>query len=841
MATNRDDMTSGDLAAGGQLAPTQGTPGKKPKKKRAQPVAVELRRRAPLGLLEQRAGSGVMVALWVPADVAAALAVEGGEPAGEMHVTLAYLGKADALGAVDEATARAAVERVAQSAVPLEGVVSGIGRFVGGEQDVIYASVDVPGLSALREQLVAELRAAGIAPADIHGFDPHITLAYVEPGADSPAARPAAWPLRFDAVELAVAGAREAFPLTGGADANARTEGVTVRFAAASEVRVSPEFRVEGDATCTVRGPVYPSFDPTPGATYSIDEINTLVDSWGTFITARDLAKLKDDYMIRSQHVDRMHDNEVVAGRVVDAVMRGPDAEFPTPTWFGGVRVDASIAPEVRAGKLRGFSIEIYAGRERIAVTVRGQGEVPDLTGVTQHPFFPKYVRVDGERTISIDRMTAPRPVAKSLVDRPAIRQEFAITRSELVMRLAPDQQQEEPVSVETPPAPESRTDQPPAEEPSWFARGIDRLLAAIRRDPGVLGPDGSPPPALVADVCPPVMPEARAEEPAPPPDATPPPVPPPAEPIPQPQEPVMSLAARIVSTPNVAEAVTRMLATQAGPPAPVEGAEKRAEGDEWGFGACWEGQEVAVNLYAMLGLLTDITCGRVLWRGDFESNDEVEAVIRLLARDYSEFLGELRELLVFEVAEEEGMTVEARAEKRKALVAQHKDAATSEMVLRASAILSPESVARMFPAESGSEQREGKKYSAATLKRLKDAMASCRATAEHLEAMVKEAEPDDTEQKTAPVVVPPPAPSEDARALRAARDELAEAKRTITELRGQAVERDARIVELSAAPRAASAQPASTSAPSPVTTPVREERAWGAGFEDATKFGAGK
>ena len=41
----RDDMTSGDLAAGGALAPTQGVPGKK-RKRRTVPVGVRAGRGA---------------------------------------------------------------------------------------------------------------------------------------------------------------------------------------------------------------------------------------------------------------------------------------------------------------------------------------------------------------------------------------------------------------------------------------------------------------------------------------------------------------------------------------------------------------------------------------------------------------------------------------------------------------------------------------------------------------------------------------------------------------------------------------------------------------------------
>ena len=437
-----------------------------------------------------------MVALWVPPEVAMQLAVDGGESPADLHVTLVYLGHREAVS--DEAlNAVRGVVEAAAAIEPLVGVVSGIGRFVGGEQDVIYASVDVPGLSALRESLAGALAACGIAVPKDHGFDPHITLAYVAPGAASQADLAAPIPITLADLVVAAGGERASWRC--GA-ANTASEGVQ-RFAPQPEVRVSPEFRVDADGPCTVRGPVYPSFDPTPGASYTVADLNTLVDSWGTFITSADLRKLKDDYMIRSQLVDRMHDNEVVAGRVVDAVMRGPDGDFPTPTWYGGVRVDDAYAGEVRAGKLRGFSIEVFAFRERIEVVARGDGEVPDLTGVDRPPYYPRMVRVQGERRISIDRLTALRPIAKSLVDRPAIRQEFAITRSEPVCRFTEEEVVPEPVVVTDPAAAEaaseSRAAELPAEPPSWWGGLVDRIAAALRRDPVALNADGTPPPVV--------------------------------------------------------------------------------------------------------------------------------------------------------------------------------------------------------------------------------------------------------------------------------------------------------------------------------------------------------
>ncbi|MEU4513224.1 2'-5' RNA ligase family protein [Nonomuraea wenchangensis] len=127
------------------------------------------------------AGSGVMVAFMLPAEVAEQLAVPDGVPAGDLHVTLAYLGRD-----LDEqalATVADVVAEVAAGSAPLSGTVGGIGVFPPGEDGVpVYLPVDVPGLEVLRQRLVDRLAEAGVAPASDHGYTPHVTLTYLPDG-----------------------------------------------------------------------------------------------------------------------------------------------------------------------------------------------------------------------------------------------------------------------------------------------------------------------------------------------------------------------------------------------------------------------------------------------------------------------------------------------------------------------------------------------------------------------------------------------------------------------------------------------------------------------------------
>ncbi|WP_449061736.1 2'-5' RNA ligase family protein [Planomonospora algeriensis] len=154
-----------------------------------------------------------MVSLAVPVDVAEAVAVAGGLAPQELHVTLAYLGQ----GVEEDMLAEAAlvVEQVAVEAGPLEGVIGGIGVFPENEDGVpVWVPVDVPGLAELRARVTAALDEAGIWYATGHGFTPHVTLAYLEPGQAPPPPVPAV-PVSFGAITLAVEDEHENFPLTG--------------------------------------------------------------------------------------------------------------------------------------------------------------------------------------------------------------------------------------------------------------------------------------------------------------------------------------------------------------------------------------------------------------------------------------------------------------------------------------------------------------------------------------------------------------------------------------------------------------------------------------------------
>ncbi len=164
------------------------------------------------------ADARVMIALYPSPEIQSKLAIEGGEPKEELHVTLAYLGRVSEIGAEVLEELALTVRHFAERYARLEGTIGGFGRFSASEtsdgKDVIYASIDVPNLASFREKLVMEIE--DIAPAKReHGFTPHMTLAYVGAFEESPVDRLEPVEVSFAALELVIEGQRQAFPLKG--------------------------------------------------------------------------------------------------------------------------------------------------------------------------------------------------------------------------------------------------------------------------------------------------------------------------------------------------------------------------------------------------------------------------------------------------------------------------------------------------------------------------------------------------------------------------------------------------------------------------------------------------
>jgi 2'-5' RNA ligase len=143
-------------------------------------------------LLEEAADrehTGLMVALVVPPHIADSLAVDGGESPSDLHVTLSYCKDADP-DPIELARLITRLDEEARASRPLRAKIGGSGRFLGSGgsdgKEVVYASVDAPGLDPLRAAVCNALAHAGIEKSYDHGYTPHITLKYVDPGEEVP-------------------------------------------------------------------------------------------------------------------------------------------------------------------------------------------------------------------------------------------------------------------------------------------------------------------------------------------------------------------------------------------------------------------------------------------------------------------------------------------------------------------------------------------------------------------------------------------------------------------------------------------------------------------------------
>lgn len=130
--------------------------------------------------------NGVMIALMLPEQVANDMAIDGGEPANELHVTLAYLGDKKN---VDKDVLLDAVREFTNGREAIAGKTNGIGRFSNQTSDgtqAFYINFDSPALPEFRQSLVNALAKNGIDVASDHGFTPHITLAFLDTNTSIP-------------------------------------------------------------------------------------------------------------------------------------------------------------------------------------------------------------------------------------------------------------------------------------------------------------------------------------------------------------------------------------------------------------------------------------------------------------------------------------------------------------------------------------------------------------------------------------------------------------------------------------------------------------------------------
>lgn len=164
------------------------------------------------------AGDGLIVAWWLPSDLAGQLAVPGGEAPEDLHLTILYLGSVEDF---DADAVLAVTKLFTMRHAPIDGLIGGLGNFVGeGDEDIHVALVDCPGLGYWRQCLRDDLGChAGIYLSDEaqqHGYVPHITLAYTPKGTGALAPLTESIPFKIENLTVAAGALRVPFAVGGG-------------------------------------------------------------------------------------------------------------------------------------------------------------------------------------------------------------------------------------------------------------------------------------------------------------------------------------------------------------------------------------------------------------------------------------------------------------------------------------------------------------------------------------------------------------------------------------------------------------------------------------------------
>lgn len=125
---------------------------------------------------------GVMVALVPPREIAEQLVMKDGQPVDDLHVTLAYLGKASDYTPEQLKLLPQIVSSWALRQKPVSLRIGGTGKFNSSHkgQHVLYAAVDIPGGAQMHADLARYLQGHGYELPSEHGWTPHLTLSYVD-------------------------------------------------------------------------------------------------------------------------------------------------------------------------------------------------------------------------------------------------------------------------------------------------------------------------------------------------------------------------------------------------------------------------------------------------------------------------------------------------------------------------------------------------------------------------------------------------------------------------------------------------------------------------------------
>lgn len=125
---------------------------------------------------------GVMVAFVPPPEVAAQLALHGGQMADDLHITMAYLGNVSDYTPEQLALLPQLVSAWAMRQKPVTIRIAGVGTFNNTykDQHVLWAHPDIPGGVRMHVSLADNLEQYGFRLPSEHGWTPHMTLQFVD-------------------------------------------------------------------------------------------------------------------------------------------------------------------------------------------------------------------------------------------------------------------------------------------------------------------------------------------------------------------------------------------------------------------------------------------------------------------------------------------------------------------------------------------------------------------------------------------------------------------------------------------------------------------------------------
>jgi len=334
-------------------------------------------------------GNGVMVGFWFAPDIAKLLAVDVGEDANQLHITLAYMGKLDEI----EADKIPALENVLHSFglnyAPVHGTLGGPIRFNASEasdgKDVCVASFQSKGIQDFRSQLCDWIKFAGLEPKNNFDYTPHCTLAYIAPEDPMPVQRVEPIDVTFNKITLVLGPKHIEYDLIGATVCKWDNEDEADEDDSSEEDdRLEPEDEQENTDKVELSANII-KLDNEKQLVFGWFSVvsvggHPITDTQGDVILEHTLESSAYEFVLTARKGGEMHEtnNDGTVrgvGRLVESVVftkekqqamaqslkeQGIDAQLDLgcSAWWGGMKIDdADTWNRVKTGELRAWSI----------------------------------------------------------------------------------------------------------------------------------------------------------------------------------------------------------------------------------------------------------------------------------------------------------------------------------------------------------------------------------------------------------------------------------------------------------------------------------------------------